>query len=268
MGNIVELHKAVKERPVPQVSALAMAEYLIGTADFQESVLQNSRWVHPSVVIPYSTATRALRAYNTDPHRNRETLRRVKGELTIKAAQLVEPTEKRAKAEALRCIEAIEQFELTENALGLRGMPTVSAPRFPKLDINGVAISVQPDFLVKPQTPGVARVGGGMFRLSKSPDIENCKRDATRQDREWHRREVCFYLNALMQILLEQHSEHGAVDRDLIFVADVRLRERIGPAADHTARISAIRGACDQIHRLWGTLEPKASIRRKIEGGS
>lgn len=145
MGNIVELHKAVRERSAPQVSALAMAEYLIGTADFQESVLQNSRWVHPSVVIPYGSATRALRAYNTDPHRNRETLRRVKAELTIKAAQLVESTQKRAKAEALRCVEAIEQFELTENALGLRGIPTAPSPRFIKLDINGVAISVQRD---------------------------------------------------------------------------------------------------------------------------
>jgi hypothetical protein len=264
MGNIVPLHKAVKERQEPQISAVALAEYLIGLSDTQQSILQNSRWVHPSVVAPYGSATRALRAYNTDPLRPRETLRLVKDTLTIQAA---ESTGKWAKAEALRCKEAIELFELAENSLGLRGLPLFPASRFNKFTVNGVAVSVQPDYLVKVDGPNGVRLGAGMLRLSKSPDPEDCKRPATKLDREEHRRELCRYLVALMQMLLEEHPELGSVDRDLIFAADLRLKERIGPAADHTARLRSIRAACDQIRQLWPTLEPKASIKKQAEGG-
>lgn len=264
MGTIVPLHKAVKERQAPQLSAVALAEYLIGLPDAQESVLQNSRWVHPSVVVPYSGATRALREYNTDPHRNRETLRRVKDTLTI---QSFESEGKWAKAEALRCREAIELFELAENSLGMRGMPLKEAPRFEKLMINGVALSIQPEYLVKPEGPRAARIGAGILRLSKSPDPADCKLDATKLDREEHRRELGRYIVAMMQMLLEGRPDLGVVDRDLLFVADLRLKERIGPASDHAARLKSIRAGCDQIRRLWGTLEPKASIRKKMDGG-
>ena len=69
---------------------------------------------------------------------------------------------------------------------------------------------------------------------------------------------------ALMQLLLDaQEGKLGIPDRDLCFVADVRLGERIGPAPDHTIRLRDIRGACAQISKLWPTIEPKLSLFRK-----
>lgn len=60
-----------------------------------------------------------------------------------------------------------------------------------------------------------------------------------------------------------QRSPRGALgtpDRDLCFVADVRLGERIGPAADHAVRLRDIRGACRQIAGLWPGIQAKPSL--------
>lgn len=87
--------------------------------------------------------------------------------------------------------------------------------------------------------------------------------DETRQRRGDHRREMARYIVAMLQVLLEaQDGKFGIPDRDLCFVADVRLGERIGPAPDHTIRLRAIHGACSQIVKLWPMIEPRASIFR------
>jgi hypothetical protein len=69
------------------------------------------------------------------------------------------------------------------------------------------------------------------------------------------------YLVAEMQLLLEaQGGRLGTPDRDLCFVADVRLGERIGPAGDHAVRLRDIRGACAQIAALWPGVQAKRSL--------
>jgi hypothetical protein len=65
-------------------------------------------------------------------------------------------------------------------------------------------------------------------------------------------------------LLLEaQDGKLGTPDRELCFVADIRLGERIGPAPDHEVRLRAIRGACRQIAKLWPTITPRSSILKK-----
>jgi hypothetical protein len=52
----------------------------------------------------------------------------------------------------------------------------------------------------------------------------------------------------MLQILLEaQQDITQTPDRDLCFVADVRLGETIGPSEDHARRLRDIRAACRQI---------------------
>jgi hypothetical protein len=103
-----------------------------------------------------------------------------------------------------------------------------------------------------------------MLRVAKAPDPEDCKLEETRLRRGDHRREMARYMVALFQMLLEaQDGRLGRPDRNLCFVADLRLSERIGPAADHTARMNGIRGACRQIVKLWPSITPRRSILRK-----
>ncbi len=78
------------------------------------------------------------------------------------------------------------------------------------------------------------------------------------------RREMGRYLVAIQQMLLDaQRGTLGVVDRDLCFVADVRLGELIGPAADHAVRLRDIRAACAQIAKLWPTVVAKPALHKK-----
>lgn len=254
-----QLHPSVRERHEPRVSATALAEYLIGHADAQETILHNSRFSRPPIVAANQASLRALRAYNSDPHRDKSALRVVKENLSAKAA-LPDITPK-AQDEALRCIETIQMFELAENALGMRGLPLAEAPRFDELEIEGVGLSIRPDFLVKPIN---GRVGAGLIRVAKAPDPADCKQDETKRGRMEHRRELARYLIAMFHMLLDaQKGAYGAPDPALSFVADVRLGELIRAGADHAVRVRKIRAACRQIDKLWATVKPRKSVLKK-----
>lgn len=241
------------------MSATALAEYLILRPNGQQNILHDSKFSRPPIITANGEAMRALRAYNQDPKRSKDTLFRVKKALTEKAAGIeIKP---KARDEALRCVEIIELFERNENALGIRALALSEPPHFDFLEIEGVMVSIRPDLLV---TGAGGRVGAGMLRVAKAPDPDACKGEDTRERRGHHRRELARYLVAQMQLLLDaQKGEYGTPDRDLCFVADVRLGERIGPAADHAVRIRDIRGACAQISKLWGTVEPKSSLFKR-----
>lgn len=241
------------------MSATALAEYLILQADAQQNILHDSRFSRPPIVTANGDAMRALRAYHWDPRRPQETLDRVKKALTDKAATADRP---KTRDEALRCIEVIAMFQRNENAIGMRALALSQPPeRFAEINIEGVALSVQPDVMV---SGGGGRVGAGIIRVAKAPDPDACKLEETRLRRGDHRREMARYMVAMLQLLLEgQEGRLGIPDRDLCFVADVRLGERIGPAADHTARLRAIRAACAQIAGLWPNIVPKPSLLKK-----
>jgi hypothetical protein len=259
MAHSPALHPSIRERHEPRMSATALAEYLILHADGQQTILHDSRFSTTPIVTANADAMRALRAYNSDLRRDKSALNMVKEALN---ARWMDPTVRpKIRDEARRCIEAIELFERHEQALGMRGMSLQSPPRFDAITVEGVTLSIRPDFVVKGPD---RRVGAGILRVAKAPDPDACKLEETRRKRGDHRREMARYLVAMLQMLLEaQQGAFGTPDRDLCFVADVRLGERIGPADDHSARLRQIRGACNQIVRLWPTIEPRTSILRK-----
>lgn len=210
------------------MSATALAEYLILHPDGQENILHDSRFSRPPVVSANADALRALRAYNCDPRRDHSALDRVKAALTLKAA---DPTFKpKTRDEARRCVEAIELFERHENALGMRPMALRESPQFGPLTLEGLELSIRPDFLVE----GGGRIGVGIIRVAKAPDPADCKMDETRRRRGDHRREMARYMVAMLQLLLEDQGG-GKVDRNLCFVADCQNRRA--------------RRTCDRPHR-------------------
>jgi hypothetical protein len=243
------------------MSAAALAEFLIMRPDGQQNVLHDCKFSRPPIVTANGDAMRALRAYSVDPRRSPEILIRVKEALTIKAAdRTIKP---KAREDALRCTEIIDLFELRENALGMRRLALNTPPKFDAVDIEGVEVSIRPDFLVGGGRRG-ERIGAAILRVAKAPDPEACKMQATKERRGEHRREMARYLVALMQILLEaQDGLLGTFDRDLSFVADLRLGEQIGPAPDHTARLRAIRAACQQVREIWPSIKAKPALYRK-----
>jgi hypothetical protein len=258
MASSPALHPSVRERREPRVSAAALAEYLILRPDGQQNILHDSKYSRPPIISANGEAMRALRAYNQDSRRSQDTLLRVKDALTIKSEAMdIRP---KAKDEALRCLEIIDIFERNENALGLRSMALSEPPSFDAIEIEGVMVSIRPDFIVG-GGGGRNRVGAGILRVAKAPDPAGGRRPETRLKRGEIRREMARYMVAMQQLLLDaQKGTLGIPDRDLCFVADVRLGEKIGPAPDHAVRLRDIRGACQQIGKLWASIVPKPAL--------
>ncbi|HEX7850999.1 MAG TPA: hypothetical protein VF485_14815 [Sphingomonas sp.] len=249
------------------MSAAALAEYLIMKPDQQETVLHNSRFASPPVLIPHSEALNPIRAYCSDPARSKSILTQAKTSLTAKAGDpSIRP---KSKEESLRCVETIGLFELAENAFGLRSLRLEQTERFPVLPINGVSVSVQPDLLIKPGGADEGKmVGVVMFRPQKAPDPESCRLEETKRQRGEHRREMGRYMLALAHLLIDTHGkELGGFSRELSIVADIRMQERIGfSTSDHSARVRAINAACKQIASLWSDIEPRKSVLAKPGG--
>jgi hypothetical protein len=259
MDDSPELHESIRVNPEPRMTATALAEYLILKAEPQATVLHNSRYSQTNIRGAYASARSGFRRYNIDPLRSVATLNKVKDALTRKAADPdVKP---RAQAAALREIELIDLFLTRENALGLRSLPLSKAPRFDPLEVAGVSVSIQPDYMVEPPD---GRVGAAMLRVTKAPDPDAVRAPSKKEERGDHRREMAHYMVAMMEMALNDRAEYrGRVDRNLIFVSDVRLGEKIGAAADHTARVRDISSACEQIARLWDGVKPRPSIFKK-----
>lgn len=241
------------------MSATALAEYLILKSGPQATVLHDSRYSQTNIRGAYAAARHGFRRYNADPLRPVDTLNKVKGALLKKS---VDPDVKpRAQAAASREIELIDIYLLRENSLGLKSRPLSKAPRFEPIVVEGMALSIQPDFLVEPPD---GRVGAAILRVTKAPDPDACRLEATKRERGDHRREMGRYMVAMLEMLLnEQPQYRGRVDRELIFVSDVRLGEQISAGADHTARLQDISAACKQASALWDSVAPRPGILRK-----
>jgi hypothetical protein len=241
------------------MTAVSLAEFLILKADPQADVLHNSRYSQTNIRAAYSSARHGLRVYNSDPLRPIGPLNKVKDTLLRKAEN--PDLKPRARTSLLKSAELIDLFLLRENGLGLRAMPLTKAPRFDPLIIEGMELSIQPDFLV---TPPDNRVGAAILRVTKAPDPDDCRRQSTKDERGEHRREMARYLVAMLEMVLNDRPDfRGRVDRSLIFVSDVRLGEKITAGSDHGSRRRDIEAGCRQVVSLWRDVKPRPSIFKK-----
>lgn len=260
MANVIKLHPKVREKANAQMSAASLAEYLIMKPDQQETVLHDARYSSPPPVVPHLGAMRPIQAYCADFRRPQLLLDSAKAEL-LRSSQdnSIRP---KAREESLRCLETIELFEKAENALGLKALPLEKAPKFRPLNIEGVILSVQPGLLVRPaSSKGGPKFGVVFFRPQKAPDPKACRLEETKRSRGEHRRELARYMLAMAEMAMgELEGQFGKFSRELSFVADIRLGERIDfSTSDHSARVRAIRAACKQIKQLWPGITPRSS---------
>lgn len=257
MAKPIPLHPRIRERQKPQISASALAEFIITPPDRQDEVLHDARFMRPPAVAPYGDALRAMRAYCNDPRRAPFHLDNAIGALTNRSqSQELKPS---LRDEAARCVEAITLFQNSANQFGLSKLPMFECGRLAPLSISRVAVSVQPDILVGASQPGNNDlVGAAGFRPQKRPNPNECKLEATRTARLEFRREVARYMTVLLRMaLLEMGFRADQIEPKWLFVLDLRTGERIELPSDRISRERRIKAACGQIERLWSSIEPK-----------
>ncbi len=135
-------------------------------------------------------------------------------------------------------------------------------PGFQKWLLPELRFRSDPDLLIRSAgADGKPRIGAAIFRLARAPGPIGCRLEETRKSRGDHRREMARYMVAMLEMLLDAHAdEFGEADRALCFVADIDSESGSEPRPTMSARLRAIRSACDQIARLWSTVRPRSSI--------
>lgn len=260
MSKTIKLHRKIRERKTPRMSAFASAEFIIAAPDRQDSLLHDQRFSSAFFTPKHQQALRVIRSYCVDIHRDSSKFEAARDALRIKSKSSgFTPSQ---RDEAARCVETLDLFENARNALGVGAMPFLEPPEFDKLTINGLPVSVFPDMIIGRSMPPDEgdKVGLVFIRAQKRPDPSDCKTDAKRDERSDYRREVLSYMLVLGDLALRAHglADHQ-IDRKRIVGWDLRLGEAVQFPSDRITRQKRIEAACGQVARLWETIDPKPS---------
>lgn len=245
-----------REKLRPQISANALAKYLVSSLTVQETILRDARFPRQVMVTPYQDVERAIANYLADPRRDKQGLDTVKKRLTaVFADKASEPGEQN---NAKLGLALLERFGAVENSLGLRGFGFEHPGRISPLRIEDVIVPVQLDLLIHPLViAGEKRVGGVLFRSSKDPDAFSPKKEKTQLRKAELRREMGRYVATLIAMLLEaQFEDKGAPSLHHCLAVDLHLGESISAGTDGRSRRNNINAACRMIARLWDSIEP------------
>jgi hypothetical protein len=245
-----------REKLRPQISANALAKFLVSGLAVQETILRDARFPRQVIVTPYQDVEREIASYLADPRRDKRSIDTVKEKLR----QLVrsDDSEPGAINNAKLGLALMERFEVVENSLGLRSYGFEQPGRTSPLRIHGVVVPVHIDLIIQPLVVhGEKRVGGILFRSSKDPDTISPKKEETRLRRTEIRRDMGRYVATMIALLLEaQFPDKGAASLAHSFAVDLHLGESIPAGSDGRSRKNDIDAACRMITRLWDTIEP------------
>jgi hypothetical protein len=255
----VSLHPSVRERNEPRLSANQLAEYITFGIERAENIIHDAKFLQAFIPTWYEDSSDALTKYLADPLRKKSNLY----DEVERLQALAKSTHSEDEGDrALLDIRIIERFLVSENSLGLNKFAFVAPPKSPPLKIEGVLVSVKPNLLIHPlEIAKKKRVGGIIFRLSKSIDHESAKKESTIAKRKDLRREMGAYVAMLLAMNLEKHLAHlGSASSDHCLAVDVPLGEAIPVPSNPSTRLKTIKKACRQIAQTWPNIAPKPSI--------
>jgi hypothetical protein len=233
-------------RVQPRLSAAQLADYLAATSPIaQMAILRQAKYPGEArpLIIQYQLAKACISACLIEP----ESMNRIIAQAVASLEQRRDDQANRplVRDDARRCIEVIETFQRTVNALnpwaGLRyeGAPARPTP----LTISGVEVSVFPDAI---SYRGGDRVGEAFIRCTIGIVADNA---------ENRRLEANGHLAVIAHMHAVAHlGNRGTPHSPTSMTIDVP-RERIvfGPTST-TMRVRQIETACSMIAAIWPTV--------------
>lgn len=254
------LRPDIRERIAPQVSAYALAEYIIADPSQQENILHNSRFLSATFIPKNQDVVRTIQAYSTNVSRDPQTVRKViEAQRQKSNSSLFSPSQ---RDEAARCVEGLELFLRGKQAFGVDGIALIESPRFESVEINGTLVSVQPAMLAGTEYPPAQskKVGTIFVRPQKNPNPDAYRREATKAAKRRYREEAAKYMLVISKLaLISQGLLPEQFDKKKSAVWDLRLQSRVPFPSDWVSREKQVLSAAGQIARLWNTVPPKKS---------
>lgn len=134
---------AALAHPHPRISAEKLAEYLVSSPMRRQAILEREKYPCVEISSYYEPARAAIVDY---------LLGRIGREGLLLRYAVLEAAmyeSRYAMHKARGCAEAVLRFLDLEPSLDLRGMTPVLVERHDKLDVEGVAIAVEPDLVLE-----------------------------------------------------------------------------------------------------------------------
>ncbi|WP_172267234.1 hypothetical protein [Caulobacter sp. RHG1] len=233
-------------RELPRLSASQLADYLAATSPIAQMAIlrqaKNPGEARP-LIIQYQLARQCISACLIEP----ETMNRTIAQAITSLEQRRDDAANRplVRDDARRCIEVINTFQRSVNALGLwGGLRYEAAPQRPaSMMVSGVEISVYPDAIAH---RGGDRVGQAFIR---------CTIGGSNDSAENRRQEANSHLAVISHMHAVAHLGHrGTPHAPTSMTIDVpRQRVVYGPSST-TMRVRQVETACAMIAAIWPTI--------------
>lgn len=242
----------------PELTANQLAAYLRASAQRQETILRSAKYQTYDTTakrIRYKSARTAIARCLASNRSDLKPVFEEKAKIT-RFLENVESAKEHASDfkinDAKLTIEALDAFVGSLNALPFSQFRfELGQHRPPKIDIEGVAISVRPDLVVlghnREHEP---RAGGLLMYFSKSVD----------ESRLGERKEFGVTASTLVYRYAEEHLANKAPgDRRLCFSLDVFAQRAHAAPNSYKRREANIEAACRSISRQWTLIDPPDS---------
>ena len=218
-----------------------MAEYMASTTATQrETIIQAAKFPKKIIVASYAESKRTMRNFLLS---NTGQLSYFNGHIDLLERRARREPEGWKRDELRRNIDAIEAFKRTLRRRRIRRYNFESAPRSPRIVLEGVRVNVQIDVsLTETTAQGVQYSGGCVLFVAR----------ASRSNIDTRRKHVA----AIVHWSLESANPNIEVLPRLCLSFDV-FGEFIGKAPTATERIRRqIRSACSEVASRWDTVGP------------
>ena len=231
----------IRYHDIPRISANDLARYMVASETGKLGIIRRSRESVTATRIRYTAVRPPLRSFLADQNRPKSIIHTTRQMFEQRADDA--SLKDFAREDAKLSIDVLDAFMRMQNQLG--GIDFAPAPlRQKKLELSGVAVSVNVDLLTMRTKGSEDQVGGALFRLTKADDETEAA--ATK------RREIGVYAATLVQMQVRQHLAGNRKTHHAICMSiDVQCEEVIVAPRTYSQRAQNLENACRFIAAMW-----------------
>lgn len=224
-----------------RISANQLAQYMVSSETGKLGIIAAAKQQNTAMVIRYKDAREAVKAFLTDDTRDVSVIHAAIAH--FEQAKDDPSLSNFGRSDAASSKEALEAFDSMKNQLG--GFEFFAAPKKqPKLNLQGVDVSVNLDLHIRRDYKGEAQIGGAIFRFSQAGDESAAA--ATK------RREMGAYVATLVHMHVASNlSTNRTPAHPICFSVDVQFREAIAAPRTYARRARDMENACRFISAIW-----------------
>lgn len=226
----------------PRISANELARFMLAKDPGKLGIIRRARQKRSAGSIRYSDARSVIRNALRDPVNEARKLHEARERFEQRAADAsLKPFTREDAEKSVEVLDALTRMRNLYAGTDFQGAPQ----RQPKLNISGVAVSVESDLLIHGRGRQEGQVGGALLRLAQPEDEET---EGAKRKRE----SIGAYAATLVFMHVRQNLAGNLQPRaPLCWSIDVQNMDVYKAPARTAGRVAELEAACTMISGLW-----------------